>query len=386
VFPRVAQNARSVFAPVTALFFQAQQEEECKAFLADRSAHTETVPIVDESQLLMRGDGRLVESGYRFNPLGFAALGRVMSGGLVAIFNELSGEVSRRLPESGSRADNIAAAVSIYNTTLRVRFDELRERTLLVNHQEQAVEGFLGLDHRMLGNTEFFDIVAEALQDKQTAAQFYRAEITGRELRLYFIDSNSRRTDLHQNPQHTFAAGWYFSNREDVGQAIKGALCVYTRFGVAFEPVTTKTKVVHAGADLVGRTAAMVSTVASRNSDMDALAGQMRNLLSTSLNFSDKKTDQEKAVRHWTNYLCRFKIKNDTATAIVKNAMLVGSDLKIRPPLEAYSKPVLASRTAYDLVCSILRLAKNEYAAYRDVLYGAAMKLLVPDRNDRMNY
>lgn len=386
MFPRVAQNARSVFAPVTALFFQAQQEEECKAFLADRAAHTETVPIVDESQLLMRGDGRLVESGYRFNPLGFAALGRVMSGGLVSIFNELSGEVSRRLPESGSRADNIAAAVSIYNTTLRVRFDELRERTLLVNHQEQAVEGFLGLDHRMLGNTEFFDIVAEALRDKQTAAQFYRAEITGRELRLYFIDGNSRRTDLHQDSQHTFAAGWYFANREDVGQAIKGALCVYTRFGAAFEPVTAKTKVVHAGADLMGRTAAMVATVASRNIDMDALAGQVRNLLSTSLNFSDKKTDQEKAIRHWTNYLCRFKIKNDTAIAIVKNAMVAGSDLKTRSPLEVYSKSALSSRTAYDLVCSILRLAKNEYAAYRDVLYGAAMKLLVPERNDRMTY
>lgn len=386
MFPRVAHNARSVFAPVTALFFQAQQEEECKAFLAERAAHTETVPIVDESQLLMRGDGRLVESGYRFNPLGFASLGRALSGGLVSIFNELSGEASRRLPENENRADNIAAAVSIYNTTLRVRFDELRERTLLVNHQEQAIEGFLGLDHRMLSNTEFFDIAADALQDKQTAAQFYRAEITGRELRLYFIDSNSRRIDLHQDPRHTFAAGWYFSNREDVGQAIKGSLCVYTRFGVAFEPITAKTKVVHAGADLVGRTTAMAATVASRNIDMDMLAGQLRKLLSTSLNFSDKKTEQEKAVRHWTNYLCRFKIKNDTAAAIVRNAMAIGSDLKPREPLEVYSKPVLASRNAYDLVCSVLRLAKNEYAVYRDVLHGAAMQLLVPDRNERITY
>ncbi|NDD53142.1 hypothetical protein EBZ39_04545 [bacterium] len=382
---RVAHNSRSVFAPVTALFFQSGQLDECRAFLANRAAHTECVPVVDESQLAMRGDGRLVESGYRFNPLGFEALCRALSGGLVTIFNELAGEVSRRLPDRDSHADDIAAAVSIYNTALRVRFEVLRERTLLVNHQERAIEGFLGLDHRMLDNTEFFDIVAAALQDKQRHAEFYRAEIVGRELRLYFIDANSRREALHPDPRHTFAAGWYFSNREDVGQAVKGALCVYTRFGVAFEPTTTKTKVVHAGADLLGRTTAMATRVASRNVDMDALAAQMRKLLSMSLNFSDKKSDHDKAVRYWTNYLCKFKIKTDTAASIVKNAMTAGSDLKLRQPLEVYSRPVLASRNVYDLACSVLRIAKTEYAMYRDILQGAAMRMLVPEKEEGWN-
>lgn len=380
---RTAQNARSVFAPVTALFFQSHQEEECRAFLARRAEHTECVPIVDESQLVMRADGRLIESGYRFNPLGFDALGRTLSGGLVAIFNELSGEVSRRLPDTDSRDDDVAAAVSIYNTTLRVRFEALRERTLLVNHQEQAIEGFLGLDHRMLSNVDFFDIVAAALQDKQTDAKFYRAEITGRELRLYFIDSASTREDIHNDPRHKFAAGWYFSNREDVGQAIKGALCVYTKFGVAFEPTTARTKVVHAGADLVGRTTALAAKVASRNVDMPALATQIRRLLSTSLNFSDKKADQDSATRRWISYLCQLKIKSDTAAAIVKNAMLVGSDLKPREPLEAYSRPVLSARNGYDLACSTLRIAKNEYSTYRDALQSAVMKMFVPDRVDK---
>lgn len=379
---RVAHNVRSVFAPVTALFFQSHQEKECREFLATRAEHTECVPIVDETQLSMRGDGRLTDSGYRFNPIGFEALCRALSNGLVTMFNELSGEASRRLPDLDNRDNDIAAAVSIYNTALHVRFEALRERTLLVNHQEQAVEGFLGLDHRMLNNTDFFDIVTEALQDKQTSAKFYRAEVTGREIRLYFIDTDSRRDDLHNDPRHTFAAGWYFSNREDVGQAIKGALCVYTKFGVAFEPLSSKTKVIHAGADLIGRTNSLAASVASRNVDMDALGSQLKKLLSTSLNFSDKKAEQEKAVRHWTNHLCRFKIKSDTANVIVRNAMVVGSDLKPRELLETYSKPVLTSRNAYDLTCSILRTAKNEYSVLRDLLQGAAMRMLVPQKDD----
>lgn len=379
---RLAHNARSVFAPVTALFFQSKQEEECRAFLANRKAHTECVPVVDEEQLVLRGDGRLIESGYRFNPIGFEALCRALSGGLSSIFNELSGEASRRSPDADTREADIAAAASIYNTALHARFEVLRERTLLVNHQEQAVEGFLGLDHRMLDNTEFFDIVTAALTDRQANARFYRAEIIGRELRLYFIDDKSRRKNIHPDMKHAFAAGWYFSNREDVGQAIKGALCVYTKFGIAFEPSGHRTKVVHAGADLVGRTTALAVNVASRNIDMDEIASQVRRLLSTSLNFSDKKNDHDRAIRHWVNYLCSFKIKADTATAVVKNAAITGSDLVPRDPFEAYSRSVLASRNLYDLMCSLLRASKNEYAAYRDALQGAAMCLLVPSKRD----
>ncbi len=376
------QNSYSVFAPVTALFFQSHQLNECRDFLARRSAHTECVPVVDEAQLVLRADGRLVETGYRYSPIGFEALGRALSSGLVAIFNELSGEVTRKLPDPDNRAADIAAAVSIYNTTLRARFDVLRERTLLVNHQEQAIEGFLGLDHRLLDNTEFFDIVCAAIKDQQDSARFYRAEITGRELRLYFIDNNSRRTDIHPDPQHTFAAGWFFSNREDVGQAIKGSTCVYTRFGVALEPMTAKSKVVHSGADLLGRTALLATTVARRNIDMRMVAAQVKALLSTPLHYSDKKAEHDKALRHWAGYLAKFKIKADTAMLISKNAAAVGADLQARDALEVYTRAVMSSRTAYDLVCSMLRCAKNEYGTYRDVLQGAAMSMLAPDKKN----
>jgi hypothetical protein len=230
----------------------------------------------------------------------------------------------------------------------------------------------------MLSNIEFFDIVSAALSDQQTAAKFYRAEITGRELRLYFIDASSRRDDILAEPGHTFATGWYFSNREDVGQAIKGALCVFTKFGVAFEQMTPRTKIIHTGADLVGRMNALATAVASRNVDIDALTNQVRRLRSMSLNFSDKKAEQDKAMRHWTNYLSGFKVKSDTATAIVKNAMLVGADLRPRDPLDAYSRTTLSKRNLYDLACSVLRISKDEYSAYRDLLQGVAMQMLVP--------
>ncbi|NDD54987.1 hypothetical protein EBZ39_14185, partial [bacterium] len=173
-------TVRSVFAPVPAFSFAANQLEECRKFLEMRSASTESVPVVEESQLIMGPDGSIVENGYRFNAIGFRALASVLSVGLAQLFNELSGENVRQV-RTTTRGTDIAAAVSIYNTTLRVRFDALRERTLLVNHRERSVEGFLGLDHRMLDNSVFMETVSNELYDKQPQAEFFRAELLGRE-------------------------------------------------------------------------------------------------------------------------------------------------------------------------------------------------------------
>ena len=376
--PYENNRIRSVFAPVVALQFSSTQLDDCRNFLATRSANTECVPVVDESQLLMNSAGQLAESGYRFNAIGFEALARVLSGGLGAIFNELSGEAYRGVVRE-DRPTNLAAAVGIYNTTMHVRFESLRERTLLVNHQEKSVDGFLGLDHRMLDNMVFFDIVQRELAEKQPQAVFLRAELIGRELRLFYIDPTTKRTDIHPNPKHSFAAGWYFANREESGYAVRGSSCLFTRLGVAIAPASQAAKLVHMGADLTGRTGVMVGNVASKTIDMEAVARQMQNLLSTSLDFSDNTVDFDAAIKHWSEYVTKFKIRRDLGKQIAKNAALVGSDLEPRDPIEVYTKAGLSGRNAYDLVCSILRQSRSEYATYRDLLQGLAMRMLLPE-------
>lgn len=377
-----AQNTRSVFAPVASFQFSSAQTDECRNFLANRSAHTECVPIVDEAQLLMSTVGRLSETGYRFNPIGFDALARALSNGLSAMFNELSGEAYR----GAFREDkpiNLAAAVSIYNTTLQVRFDSLRERTLLINHHEKSIDGFLGLDHRLLDNTQFFDLIQREMEEKQPEAEFSRAEIIGRELRIYYIDPQSRRTDFHHDPRHAFASGWYFSNREDSGHAIRAALCVFTKFGAAIESPHKNSKVVHMGSDLLGRTAVLVGSTAARSIDMAVVAKRMQVLLSTTLSFSDDRKQFEDAVRHWAGYISRFKIRHELARLIAKNAAMVGSDIEPRDAIDVYNATVLTARTTYDLMCAILRQSRQEYATYRDLLQAMAMRMLLPDTGRR---
>ena len=371
-------GTKSIFAPVAAFSFSAAQLDDCRDFLAARTASTECVPVVDEAQLIMNADGRLAESGYRYNAIGFSSLAFTLAHGLNPLFHELSGENRRALTTTGGEAD-LAVAVGIYNMVLRVRFEALRERNLLVNHREQTVDGFLGLDHRLLDNSAFLDIICNELQAKQPDAQFSRAEIIGRELRLYFINPASRRNDIYTNPRHTFAAGWYFSNREDTGLAIRAATCLYTKFGVAISFADKSSRLNHTGADLAGRTQLLVSRTVEKEIDMNAVAAQIARLCTVSLNFSEDKATLDAAMNSLLAYLTKFKISRDDARNISKNAAMAGADLEPRGALEAYTKEALRSRTAYDLFCSILRYAKNQYHVQRDGLQAAAMQLLLPD-------
>jgi hypothetical protein len=361
-----------VFSPVIALAFSGTQYDECRQFLTERAANTECVPVVDEAQLALAADGRLVESGYRFNAIGFEAVSRALCPGLTALFNDLSGENYPRSMRA-ERPASLPAAVGIYNAALRVRFDALRERSLLVNHQEHSVDGFLGLEHRFFDNSVFFDLVARILFEFQPHAEFSRAEIIGRELRLFFILPETRRQDIHPDAQHSFAAGWYFSNREDAGNAIRAAHCIFTRFGPAVAASTSMTKVVHAGSDVIGRTSAMLSRVVATYPNMDLIAARVQALLGTPLGLSQVKSENDAVQKKWVRYLTRFRLNASVAQIIVKNAATVGADIAPRDPIAVYSGAGLSSRTGYDLLCALLRHARQEYATYRDALQATAM-------------
>lgn len=374
-----ASRLRSVFAPVVALSFNANQRDDCKNFLAQRNADTECIPVVDEAQLVMAADGRIAESGYRFNAIGFSAVANTLISGLNPVFNELTGESRHSFKASLSTGD-LAIAVSVYNVLLKARFENLRERTLLVNHREKTIEGFLGLEHRMLDNSVFFNLAAEELESRQPDSAFYRGELIGRELRLYFIDTKSRRNNLYHDPRHTFAGGWYFSNREDAGLALRASLCVMTKFGAAIEPKNRGSSVRHTGADLMGRAAIMIGKLIEKTVDMDTVARNVNRISSMPLRIPESSKARETVLNQWADYLGRFKISREDARHICKNAIAVGADLDPRNPMDLYSREVLSSRTVYDLFCSMLRYSRNQYHTTRDLLQSAAMQILLPKK------
>ncbi len=373
-----AQRARSVFAPVTALSFNSKQFDDCREFLAKRSADTESIPAVDEAQLTLSADGRIAENGYRFNAIGFAAVSAALSSGLNSVFNELTGETRNHYTLSSDNGD-VATAVSVYNSVLKSRFEFLRERTLLVNHREKTIDGFLGLEHRLLDNSVFFNMVADEIQAKQPSAAFYRTEVIGRELRIYYIDTKTKRHDIYVDPRHVFAGGWYFSNREDTGFSIRAALCVMTKFGPAIESYKRGFRIRHTGADLIGRAASMISKTVEREIDMETVAKNINRLTATSLNFSDSKPALDAAIDNWIGYLCRFKITKEDAKQICKNAAMVGADLDPRNPIDVFTRESMNARSLYDMFCSILRYSRNQYHISRDVLQSTAMQLLIPN-------
>jgi hypothetical protein len=369
-------RAKSIFAPVTALAFNARQFDDLKEFLVQRSENTAVVPISDAEQLLMAPDGRLAENGYRFNYLGFQALSNGLAGGLSSVFTELTGE--HRYRASSEVEPNLQAAVGVFNMVVRSRIDAVRERTLLVDHRERVVEGFLGLNHRMLDNSAFLETVDTEMTARQAKARFQRAELVGRDLRMFYVDPSSQRKDIYSDVRHTIAAGWSFNNSEDRHKAISAVLCLLTRFGPALERPKTNLRMNHVGADLAGRTSILVGKAASREVDMSQVLSQLGKLQTTSLGFIDEPEKFDRVVDHWAAQLTRLGILREDARSIVKNAAMVGADLDPRDPTEVYTRSALGARTAYDLVCSLLRFARDEPARTRDRLQVVAMEMMTP--------
>lgn len=378
----IAQHTRSVFAPVTVLKFTSSQLDDCRLFLEARVADTERIPVVDVRQLLMTADGRLAENGYRFNAIGFAALANSLMAGLVGVFNDLAGETRNRFTESNESGE-LAAAASIYNTALRSRFDSIRERTLLVDHRAKTIEGCLGIEHKFLDNAVFFNTIAEEIDAAQNAAVFSRAEIIGRELRVYYLNTQSRRTDLYQDARHTFAGGWYFSNREDAGLSMRAANCLFTKFGPAVDGRTRTNNLRHTGADFFGRATVLIRQAVNAGLDMDDARKAIQRLNSVLLNFSEDRATFDAALDQWTNHLGQFKVGRDVAKHIARNAAIVGCDLTPKNPMEAYTDEKLRARTMYDLFCATLRYSKNQYHTVRDLLQSAAMQMLFPAKTNR---
>lgn len=372
----IVTRPNSIFAPVTALAFGPRQLDDCKRFLEQRSADTEFVPISDPEQLLLAGDGRLAENGYRMNFLGFQSLSIGLARGLNHVFMELMGRYSKSRELASS--PNLQAAVSVWNTTVRARMEVVRERTLLVNRRERVVEGFLGLNHRMLDNAVFLDTVASEMAARQPGAQFYRAELIGRELQLFYIDPKSRRKDIYSDSRHTLMAGWAFNNREDQGRSINAALCLLTRFGVALERPRKNMRVTHVGSDLAGRAGVVIARTAAREVDMPAVLSQIGKLQTTPLGFVDDPEKFDRVLEQLTNALSRRGVHKTDAKLIVRNAAMVGADLDERDPVEVYTRSVLCARTAYDLLCSLLRFARDEPPPSRDRWQHVAMDMLMP--------
>lgn len=381
---RPAQQPASVFAPVANFFFSEKEEAGFQSYLAERSANTEVVPIVDYDQLKLSANGLLSESQYRYTIIGFNAVCNAIAPGLASVFYELSGENPRKVVDN--EEFNVPAAVGIYNTALRVRFPAMSDKSIIVTHNEKIVEGFLSVEHKFLDNNVFYTMLQEEITSRQPHAEFYRAEMVGRELGVFMIDRDSVRSDILSNPQYAFAAGWFFSNREDTGSAVFASPCIYTRFGPAIRRQKGM-RLSHIGADLLGRTTSLVARVSHQKIDMDKVRSQVRMLASKKIGFSDDQKEHELAMARAIGFLCRYGVRRDLAKIVAQNAASVGSDLEPRDFSVMYDARILKRRTLYDLVCSLLRYAKTHPTHTRLVLQSAAMEMLCPSekKKDKQN-
>lgn len=371
------KHLKSVFAPVVNLSFSAAQENDFVHFLEEQQRNTVIEPISDIQQLLLRPDGAIAESGYRFNPIGFSSVAAALTSGLNSVFNELSGETQYR-HASGEAAANLPAAVSVFNTVLQANFERIQERNILINSGTGTIEGFLGLDHKLLPNSVFSDIVSREMTAQQGAsATFYRAEVVGRDVRIYYSDANNKWNYTCRGVKHMLGGGWYFSNREDSGSSVRAAAALLSRFGLGLAVNGNKNSVRHSGADIVGRASLLVSRIAAKNFYSRLELEPALKRLSRQRLYKNEHQRFDDVIERWVAFLLPFKISKDDAKNICKSALLVGADIAAADPLSKYDQRALAARTMYDLFCAVLRYARGQYYTTRELLQKTALDIVL---------
>jgi hypothetical protein len=371
------RQLKSIFASVPSLSFSADQWSDLVDFLDAQSEDTVIEPISDVNQLRLRADGTIADTGYRFNPIGFSAVASALATGLNSVFNKLAGEIDYK-HAAGEETANVPAAVSVFNIVLQANFSHVQERSVIINHATKTVEGFLGLDHKMLANKSFVALVSREIEAvRGSEAEFYRAELLGREIRLYYSDAKNKWDYFYGDSPHRVGGGWYFANREDSGTAIRASTALFTRFGLGVYDNKGRNHVRHSGADLFGRTSVLISRVI--HSDFypqEKLEPALRKLSSRKL-FTHAEDTFDSAVSRWVSFLTDRKISRDDAKNIVRNAFVVGADISTSAQLTRYDHPELAARTVYDLFCSMLRYARTQYHTTKDLVQKVALDVVL---------
>lgn len=368
---------RSVFATVRTQSFGAGHFQDLIDFLTEQKSNTVVEPISDVTQLRLQADGSVAETGYRFNPIGFSSVSSALATGLNSVFNQLAGETDYR-HASGEAAANVPAAAAVFNTVLQANFGRVQERSLLIDINSGTIEGFLGIDHKLLTNDVFLELVVRELEAaRANTAEFYRAEIIGRDIRLYYTDAENKWDYVHRGVAHRVGGGWYFSNREDSGTAIRAATALFTRFGPGVLDQKGKNHVRHSGADLIGRASLLINRVVNSAFYGRDIVEEALSRLSSRRLYRASTDSFDDVVSFWVDFLTRQKVPKDDARNIVRNALVVGADTNSPAQLTRYDHQELLQRTCYDLFCGVLRYARTQYHTTRDLLQKVALDILL---------
>lgn len=355
--------------------FGPRQAQQLTEYLNGVERNTTICPITSPEELMYGRSGRTQRGEYRLTALSFRQLCKILAHGLSTLLPELAGVVARA--DIDDELTDFRRAREIFNGIVTLRFPLLRQYRLLRNEQAKLIDGVVGQKHRSLDNATMFERVNEAVQETASGVVFHTAVVTGRKMTVWYRHPEPLFVVDVDGQPWSFHRGYYFRNAESTGTSVCGSLTIFTRQGTCMMPFTKQGRVMHIGRDFQQRLSKMFQHVLATTVDAQQLQAGVERLLTTPLGYAELGDKARRAFeKEIVHNLSALGLPQRWAAECFENALTVGrADPRQLSPARS-PRQVLATRTYFDVLCPLLRMARSLPSNRRESVEQVAYRML----------
>jgi hypothetical protein len=349
--------------------------------------------IIHEPRDIMLDEHGRVQRAYRFTEDALARLCLRLAPGLSAYVRNVSGLTVEATcgPEV-----SIRAAVRAINETIRLRFQSaLAGLGIVINTQDQVVEGIVGRNYRLLSNREAYDWLKAQAQATGIPYRFHNAVIYGRSMSVRLrSESHLFALPTPSSRREPFYGGWYLRNSETADSYLTAAAGLVRGWsgGMSLIQIPRSGRIRHCrGQRFDAAMRELEAALPTQYGCVADLEPRIVELTHTPLGLG--AADHAGTVRRMTSRLqtsVPMRISAAIASEVMTNALLYGSYksqrlgasveeniVNLRSNLATDTLDLLSARTAYDVYNALLNSSLTQCLKTEEILCQAAHALLL---------
>lgn len=367
-----------LYSPQALLQFGRNDAELLVRKLREIEDGTELQAIDGPEDLQLDADACL-PNGYRLTSLAFSQISQLIAPGLSSLLPDIVGTTV--LPDERASLIDAGLGLTFWNELVTVRWQLFQAHRLIANTVTKQVEGMMGYKHQYLENRVFFEAVQETVERQAPTVKFHAGMLLGRQLALWYRNDTPICTHTINGERWPFFYGYYFTNGEATGTAVRGTLAIYTRAGLCLAPYKPYgARMSHAGRNFYQQLSTMLTVITSKEVPLDTLIQGITGLLETSLGF-DRTWDKQHRLQHQrrlVHALGQTGVPQKIASAAVERGLTAGRLLGKATFMPMHDVSHLyAKRTLLDLFIPLMHIARAVDLTRRERIERTAFAVLM---------
>jgi hypothetical protein len=334
--------------------------------------------LTDSSELQFDFDAKTVRGGFRFTAAAFSQIAQLVAPGLSKFLPDIAGTTV--LSDIKAPLVDAVEAIKLWNHVVDLRFPLFQRYRVIRNIQDGTIEGLVGHKHHYLENLSLYREACESLSIHRPEVQPYAAILVGRRLAVWFRSPAPMFNLDIREKKWSFHHGYYFTNGEATGTAVRGTLTIFSPAGTCLAPFQKYgDKVCHTGKSFNQRLGQMFAKIAETEIPLELIQTGASHMLTKSLGFkSDWDKNQRAArMRKLIHAVMALGVPNAQAKEIAERTMSEGRNRGQDTPISQRTHILYASRTLLDLYVPLLWAARQTEIGRREKIEQAAFDVLV---------